>query len=80
MAEDEVRMTFRIEPEKKERLDNLIDVYNGLSESNEKLTKSDLLRDCVDESISELEDDLQERMDSLEDLIEGNPKAVMTAD
>lgn len=79
MSDDEVRMTTRIDSEKKERLDNLLNVYNGLADADEQLTKSDLLRDCVDESIAELEDDLQNRLDSLEELIEGNPKTAMTA-
>jgi len=81
MADDEdVRITFRVSPDKKERLDNLLNIHNALSDSDEKLTKSDLLRECVDSAISDLEEDLRDEVTSLEEFIEGNPKATPTAD
>lgn len=81
MSEDDVRITFRISAEKKERLENLIDIHNALVDNDEKITKSDLLRECVDESIDDLETRLQDEIDTLEDFIEGNPTtATATAD
>ena len=80
MAEDDVRITFRVSPEKKERLENLINIHNALPDSEEKLTKSELLRDSVDEIIEDLEEDLQDEVTALEEFIEGNPSPRVKAD
>ena len=81
MADDDVRITFRISEDRKDRLESLLDVHNALADDDQKLTKSSLLRDCVEESITELEDKLEDEMDTLEDFIQGNAnQATATAD
>ncbi|WP_135302620.1 hypothetical protein [Haloarcula amylovorans] len=80
-GDDESRVTFRIDTEKKERLEDLINFHNALADDDERLTKSDLLRGCVDDLIADLESDLQEEVDALEEFLEGNPNpATATAD
>ena len=76
---DDVKITFRVDEAKKNRLDNLINIHNALVEQDEELTKSQIFRDCVDETIAEIESKLSQEDVSMEDLLEGNPKTA-TAD
>ena len=77
---DDVKITFRVDQEKKDRLDNLINVHNALVDQDEELTKSQIFRDCVDETIAEIESKLSQEGVSMEDFLEGNPKTAATAD
>lgn len=81
-SEDDVsRVTFRVDAEKKKRLEDLINLHNALLGDEEKVTKSDLLRSCMDDLIQDLEEDLQQEVGALEEFLEGNPKtAAATAD
>lgn len=66
------RITFRIDPEKKERVEYLLAMAQP-DKIDRRVTLSDLLRDCVDDLIDDLEDLVDEEAEK------GNPKAV-TAD
>ena len=63
MADDNDLKTFsfRAEREKIEYLDHLIDRKNVMQGpgSEGKISRSDLLRDCIDDLIEELEEDLE---------------------
>lgn len=52
---EEMRVTFRAEREKVHRLDQLIDLKKGLGELDRETSRSDLLRECVDDLVEELE-------------------------
>ncbi|MBX0325774.1 hypothetical protein EGH21_22410 [Halomicroarcula sp. F13] len=79
MGDDEdVRITFRISEDKKNRWQRLIDLHNALADSDDKLTMSDLLQESVEESITDLEDELQEEVGAIEEFLEGNPKVPPT--
>lgn len=61
--EDELKtFSFRAEKDKVDYLDHLIDRKNVSMGpgSDEKVSRSDLLRDCIDDLIDELEEDLNE--------------------
>lgn len=54
--------SFRAEKEKVDYLDHLIDRKNVMHGpgSDEKISRSDLLRECIDDLIEDLEEDLEE--------------------
>ena len=61
--EDELKtFSFRAEKDKVDYLDHLIDRKNVSMGpgSDEKISRSDLLRDCIDDLINELKEDLDE--------------------
>jgi len=69
-GEEEKRVTFRIESGTIDKLDDLIILNKAKGNLDRETSRSDLLRKCVEEKIEELEE-----------MSEGNPKAKpMTAD
>ena len=66
----DTRITFRIDPEKKDRVEYLLAKAQP-DKIDRQVTVSELLRDCVDDLIEDLEQ-LVDEEDG-----EGNPKAVV---
>lgn len=59
---DQKRVTFRAPEEKVERLDRLIDRRNGQrGEGEDRISRSGLLRGCIDDLIQDLENELGNR-------------------
>ena len=73
-AGSDERISFRVDAEKKARLEQLVKLYDALDDSPGKVSVSELMRESVDEIIDELEEDLEEKVASVEDILEGNPK------
>ena len=52
-----MQVTFRADPDKIDRLDDLLILAKAKGQIDRDVTRSDLLRRCVDDLIEELEDD-----------------------
>jgi hypothetical protein len=59
-ASEQTKITFRVDPNKVDRLDDLIIQLKARGVLDRDLSRSELLRQCMDKTIEELEQDLQE--------------------
>ena len=78
------RITFRVDSARKERFENLVNLHNALVDSDETVTKSQLLRDSVDQHIADLEAELRDQVGALEEFLdeddEGNQNPLLIAE
>lgn len=75
MSDEEPRVTFRYDQERKERFDQLLDIMHGMNLVDDDVNRSVILRQCLDEHIEEWESELEER-GALHLIDEGNQRAV----